>query len=60
MKEIFFYTLFWMLSAGLNATDKVEAIVQQKFSKPHATRVKESASARLKEIDVSNPLFILK
>lgn len=60
MKQLFFYALFWAFSASLNATDKVEAIVQQTFSKPHAIRITEAKPVRLKDIDMANPLFIFR
>jgi len=60
MKQLFFYVLFGFFSASLNATDKVETAFHQTFSKAHTESVTESVSVRLKEIDVANPIFILR
>jgi hypothetical protein len=60
MKHVIFYALFWMFSTGFNASDNTTSCLLQTFSKVHVSSVTESASVRLKEIDVANPLFIFK
>ena len=61
MNQIIFYALFWMVSVSLHAMNKVEAILQQTFSKPHAeNRATVNTAARLKDIDVCHPLFFFK
>jgi len=60
MKQVIFYALYWVFSTGLNANDTVTSGLLKTFSKPHVNPVTESASVRLKEIDVANPLFIFK
>jgi hypothetical protein len=60
MKHVIFYALFWMFSTSFNANNKTTSCLLQTFSKVHISPVTESASVRLKEIDVANPLFIFK
>jgi hypothetical protein len=59
MKQVFFYILFGLFSVSLNATDKAKTTVQQTL-RTHTPSVTAKASARLKDIDVTNPLFIFK
>lgn len=61
MKLFFFQALFWIFTGGLYLRDNREAAAVQSFSKPHIqAAVTEEATVRLKDIDVTNPLFIFK
>ena len=65
MTQFIFTFLYLMMFAGisLGSTNEMteEIIIQQTFSKAHVeARVTESQVARLKEIDITNPLFIYK
>lgn len=61
MKQLVFHVLFWMFSGGQYIRVNTEITVHQTFSKPHIKKqVSKGASGQLKEIDVSNPLFVFK
>ncbi len=61
MKLFLFYALIWHLTITLNGGATTDICRTQTFSKPHVEKtVTKKRAARLKEIDVLNPVFILK
>ena len=61
MIQLVFRFLFWMFYAGVTLCGAEEITLQQTFSKAHIEEgVTDQDLARLKDIDVSNPLFITK
>lgn len=61
MKQLVFYVLFWLFTGGVYLRTSAAETGQQTFLNLHTERtVTENEWSRLKDIDVTNPLFILK
>jgi hypothetical protein len=61
MTQLILHFLFFLFFTGLSICNTEEVMVHQTFSEPHIeTGVTDRDVTRLKEIDITNPIFVFK